>query len=173
MFSNLVYFYENVCNLEQGEVPGKKKESIAGGISGGGSFFGREGVPGARYLVKNIKGLGEDLQCLEREVPNGEGVGSFLGTPRQEVYTWEKVQVLRVGGFCVQVCMEPGELEEQVQEQGAAGFRRKEPAGFLKRLTRMKKACFWKREGQEEKAIWSKVVGSVVQDTGVWSPGTG
>ena len=54
-------------------------------------FFGREGVPGARYLVKNIKGLGEDLWCLEREVPNGEGVGSFLGTPRQEVYTWEKV----------------------------------------------------------------------------------
>ena len=44
MFSNLVYFYENACNLEQGEVPGKKKESTAGGISGGGSFFGRVGI---------------------------------------------------------------------------------------------------------------------------------
>ena len=54
-------------------------------------FFGRKGVPGAWCLVKNIEGLGEDLWCLEKEAPNEEGVGSFLGTPRQEVYTWEKV----------------------------------------------------------------------------------
>ena len=54
-------------------------------------FFGREGVPGAWCLVKNIEGLGEDLWCLEKEAPNEEGIGSFLVTPRQEVYTWEKV----------------------------------------------------------------------------------
>ena len=42
MFSNLVCFYENVCNLEQGEVPGKKKESTAGGVSGSGSFSSDE-----------------------------------------------------------------------------------------------------------------------------------
>ena len=73
---------------------------------------------------------------------------------------------------------------------GAAGFRRKEPVGFLKRLTRMKKVCSvsgvtdgegveeWslfleQREGQEEKAIWSKMVVSEVLDPGIWRRGTG
>ena len=29
----------SACNLEQGGVPGKKKEGTAGGVSGSGSFF--------------------------------------------------------------------------------------------------------------------------------------
>ena len=48
-------------------MPGKKEEGTAGGVSGGGSFFGREGVPGAWCLVKKIEGLGKDLWCLEKE----------------------------------------------------------------------------------------------------------
>ena len=38
-----------------------KKEGTAGGISGGGSFFGRDGVPDAWCLEKKIEGLGGDL----------------------------------------------------------------------------------------------------------------
>ena len=57
-----------MSNLEQGGVPGKKKEGTAGGVSGGGFFFlGREAVPGAWCLVKKIGGLGEGLWCLEEE----------------------------------------------------------------------------------------------------------
>ena len=72
MFSNLVYFYENVCKLEQVEVSGKKKESTAGGVLVMVLYFGRK----------------VDLWCLEKEAPGEEGVGSFLGIPRQEIYTW-------------------------------------------------------------------------------------
>ena len=51
---------------------GKKKESTAGGVLVMVLYFGRK----------------KDLWCLEKEAPGEEGVGSFLGIPRQEIYTW-------------------------------------------------------------------------------------
>ena len=76
-------------------MPGKKKEGTAGGVSGGGSFLWTR--RGAWCLVFGK----EHRRSWRGSLVSGEGVGSFLGTPRQEIYTWEKVKVLRVGGFCV------------------------------------------------------------------------
>ena len=84
-------------------MPGKKKEGIAGGISGGGSFLWTKGVPGAtrswrgslvsgdrRHLMKKV--------CSVSGATDGEGVEErslFLeqGEDQEEKTIWSKMMV--------------------------------------------------------------------------------
>ena len=79
----------------------------------------------------------EEMELLVGKTPGGVYFApDACSTPREEVYTCEKVQVLRVEGSVSRCSWDLESRGSWCRSRSCRFSRRKEPVGFLERLTR-------------------------------------